>query len=385
MTDLLSILTAAERLAITLLAAHGTLKFGRRTDDTERTIHVKVAEALTRKGLVTLFRRKDSSSATLTEDGRAAARGLSATPQAAPVPKAAPRGEAEPSSPVRLIPLDCIYANPNQPRTIFKDSDLDELGASIREHGLLQPITVRPDGEGRYMIVLGERRWRAHARIDAETILATVATMTDDDLADAAIVENLQRKDITPLEEARAFQRRLETGLTVDELAKRLGMKQPWRITERTNLLRLSEEHQQALVSGILNPSQALEMSRLTPPSQRRLFEALRTGKCRSFEELRRTTQALLDAERQGDLWNRPEPSDEEKKTVYRLEQKIERVCEVLRAGFQDNEVVVLRRVNPLNADVLADKLDVIETSLKKLRLALRAAAVAGAQEGAAA
>ncbi len=236
---------------------------------------------------------------------------------------------------------------------------------------------MRPDGQGRFMITFGERRWRAHKLLGATTILASVAVMGEDAAADAALVENLQRKDITPLEEARAYQRRLDTGLTVDDLAKRLGLKQPWRITERTNLLRLAAEYQEALAHELLTPSQAQEMSRLGFASQRTLFEAIRAGRCATYAELRRVTQTLYDAEHQGKLWDDAPPSDEERRAIAGLEQKIERVCAVVAAGFDGNDVVILRKVNPLKADVLADKLGVLETSIKKLRLALRAAAVA--------
>jgi ParB family chromosome partitioning protein len=274
------------------------------------------------------------------------------------------------------LPLDAVYPNPRQPRTIFARPELEELAATIREHGLLQPIRVRPDGQGRFMIVLGERRWRAHQLLGAATIAATVVAMSDADLADAAIVENLQRKDISPLEEARAFQARLDTGISVDDLAERLGIKQPRRIAERVALLRLAPEYQDALARGILTPSQAGEMSRLGAASQRILFNAIRDGRCRTNAELRHVAQELLDTENQSEMWAAEKPTEAQVRTARGLEKRIERVCDILRAGFDDNEIVILRHVNVLHADVLADRLEVIESSLKKLRLALRAAAI---------
>jgi ParB family chromosome partitioning protein len=271
-----------------------------------------------------------------------------------------------------------VYPNPNQPRKLFDQAELEQLGASIEEHGLLEPIKVRADGAGRFMIVCGERRYRAHLLIGATEILATVDEMSDDDLADRAIVENLQRANITPLEEAHAYQARLDRGYTVAELAKRLGMRQAWRIVERTNLLKLTPDHQRALASGLLGASQAQEMSRLGPAYQRVLFEAIRSGRVKSFAELRTTTEELRQREAQTSLFAAdvaPAPSEDDVKAVGRLEQKIAKVAEILSAGFEDNEVVIVRKVNPLNADVMADKLEVIEKQLKTLRLALRAAA----------
>jgi ParB family chromosome partitioning protein len=276
------------------------------------------------------------------------------------------------------LPIALVYPNPNQPRKLFDQGELEQLGASIEEHGLLEPIKVRADDAGRFMIVCGERRYRAHLLIAATEILATVDEMSDDDLADRAIVENLQRANITPLEEARAFQARLERGYTVEQLAKRLGLRQPWRITERTNLLKLTADHQGALALGLLTPSQAQEMSRLAPASQRVLFEAIRGGRAVSYAELRRTVAELAARDAQIDLFGAevaPAASDEDRAAVTALERKIGKVVEILASGFSDNEAVIARKVNPLNADVLAEQLELMEKQLKTLRLALRAAA----------
>ena len=139
---------------------------------------------------------------------------------------------------LRNIPLDRIYPNPDQPRKVFKEAELEELAASIKTHGLLQAIRVRPDEHGRYMIIAGERRYRAHVLAGLTTISAYVDDVDDGTVMEQSIVENLQRVDITPLEEAHAFQTALEMSVGChivpgDEvaLARRLGLKQPWRIT----------------------------------------------------------------------------------------------------------------------------------------------------------
>ncbi len=186
--DFQVVLSPPEERALRVID-NGDWLLGGRTDGNAYTIHARVAEALTRKGLFCLTRRADGARlAVLTKEGETAAARLAATPAAAVTPEA--DGNART---IRALSLVDVYPNPAQPRTIFREADLDELGESIRTHGLLQPIKVRPDGKGRYMIVLGERRWRAHQRIGAETIEATVVDLADDALADAAIVENLQR------------------------------------------------------------------------------------------------------------------------------------------------------------------------------------------------
>lgn len=113
---------------------------------------------------------------------------------------------------VELLDVGSVFPNPNQPRKFFDPLALSELADSIRINGLLQPIKVQRQGPVRFMIVCGERRWRAHRLAE----LATIAALVVDELeagrlADEAIIENLQRKDITPLEEARAFRARLDT------------------------------------------------------------------------------------------------------------------------------------------------------------------------------
>jgi ParB family transcriptional regulator, chromosome partitioning protein len=301
-------------------------------------------------------------------------------------------GVAEPL-PREPLPMEEVYPNPNQPRKLFTRADLEELAASIKEAGrLIQPITVvkrvRPDGKGKYMIVCGERRFRAHQILGWATIDANVVDMTDDQVADAAIIENLQRKDITPLEEARAYQARLDTGLTVEQLAQRLGLKQSWRVTERTSLLKLTAENQEAFARGALTPSQAYEMSQLRPAMQRVLFNAIAGGKCKTYAELRKTAQALALRDQQTEIpINAPgvaPPTETERERVREVEGMIDKVCELVQKGFEGNDVVILRKVNPVNADVLADKLDLIEASLRKLRLELRAAAVTRSLEQAA-
>ena len=131
---------------------------------------------------------------------------------------------------LKTLPISKGYPNPDQPRKVFDEKKLQELAASILEQGLLQPIRVRRDRDGRFMIVAGERRYRA-LLVGLDSIAVVVAD--NDEVADQAIIENLQRADITPLEEARAYQKRLDAAYSVEQLAVRLGMKQPWRIIER--------------------------------------------------------------------------------------------------------------------------------------------------------
>jgi ParB/RepB/Spo0J family partition protein len=125
---------------------------------------------------------------------------------------------------VRVIPVDNIDSNPNQPRTVFDKDALRELAASVREHGVLQPILVRPLGQNRYQLVAGERRWRAAREAGFATIPALVEDLDDDTALEISIIENLQREDLSPLEEAAMYDRMVrEHGYSIRKLAEKLG------------------------------------------------------------------------------------------------------------------------------------------------------------------
>jgi ParB/RepB/Spo0J family partition protein len=125
---------------------------------------------------------------------------------------------------VRVLPIDHIVPNPQQPRIAFDASTLEELASSIREHGVLQPILVRPLGNNEYELIAGERRWRASRAAGLSTIPALVEEMDDDTALEISIIENLQREDLTPLDEAAMYDRMVrEHGYSVRKLAQRLG------------------------------------------------------------------------------------------------------------------------------------------------------------------
>jgi ParB family chromosome partitioning protein len=125
---------------------------------------------------------------------------------------------------VRTVPLDHIEPNPEQPRLAFDQTSLDELAASVREHGVLQPILVRPLGNQRYQLIAGERRWRASRIAGLATIPALVEEIDDDTALEIAIIENLQREDLSPLDEAAMYDRMIrDHGYSIRKLAEKLG------------------------------------------------------------------------------------------------------------------------------------------------------------------
>ncbi len=146
------------------------------------------------------------------------------------------------------VGVELVDPNPHQPRRAFPEDKLEELAASIREHGVVQPILVRQVGD-RYQIIAGERRWRAARMAGLRAVPVIVRDMTDAQMMEVALVENLQRQDLNPMEEARAYQVLMERlGLTQEELAVRLGKSRP-AIANALRLLQL-DRAVQALVEG---------------------------------------------------------------------------------------------------------------------------------------
>ena len=162
------------------------------------------------------------------------------------------------------LPVDAITPNPRQPRQVFEEEAMAELVHSIREVGLLQPIVVRRSSETSYELIMGERRWRATQTAGMETIPAIVRDTSDDDLLRDALLENLHRAELNPLEEAAAYQQLLDDfGCTHEELATRIGRSRP-QISNTLRLLRLSPPVQRRVAAGVLSAGHARTLLGIT-------------------------------------------------------------------------------------------------------------------------
>lgn len=171
-----------------------------------------------------------------------------------PVEKGAPRVS---TARFAELPLDAIRPNPSQPRTAFDEEALAELVTSIREVGLLQPVVVRPVGAGVYELVMGERRWRASQEAGTGTIPAIVRDTGDEAMLRDALLENLHRSALNPLEEAAAYAQLLEDfGATHEELATRIGRSRP-QISNTIRLLQLPPAVQRRVAAGVLSAGHA--------------------------------------------------------------------------------------------------------------------------------
>ena len=176
---------------------------------------------------------------------------------------------------VQVNPND-IVPNPRQPRTHFDADHLAELVHSVREFGVLQPVVVRRNADGAYELIMGERRTRAAREAGLETIPAIVRETADEDLLRDALLENLHRSELNPLEEASAYQQLLEDfGITQEELATRIGRSRP-QISNTIRLLKLPVPVQQRVAAGVLSAGHARALLSLdTPESMQKLADKI--------------------------------------------------------------------------------------------------------------
>lgn len=199
---------------------------------------------------------------------------LSSVPVGSPEEKENLVAEAE-SGGIRMVAVDAILPNPQQPRTNFEPAAIAELAASIAEHGIIQPliVTETPDQPDHYWIIAGERRWRAAQQAGQDQVPAIVREATSQQLLEWALVENVQRADLNPLEEAAAYQSLMdEFGLTQADVAQRVG-KSRSAVANAVRLLALPAAVQQALNEGRISAGHARAL--LALPDAKRMEDGL--------------------------------------------------------------------------------------------------------------
>ncbi|MFR9500830.1 MAG: ParB/RepB/Spo0J family partition protein [Rikenellaceae bacterium] len=170
------------------------------------------------------------------------------------------------------IDIEAIAPNPVNPRRVFDQVQLDELAASIKELGVLQPITVRTLDEGGYQLVCGERRWRASKQAGLTKIPAIVRKLSDREAMDIAITENLQRSDVSPLEEAEAFDYLLQQGSSRHDLSVRFGVSESY-IRNRTQLFNLIPKFRDLVNDNTISMAQAMEIAKCSDEDQKDMFD----------------------------------------------------------------------------------------------------------------
>ena len=239
--------------------------------------------------------------------GLSALIGSSPQPAQAPVPSQAPE-------PFREIRLDQIVPNPRQPRRDFSDAELQELQLSMQASGLLQPIAVRPRKDGRFELIAGERRFRAATRLGWPTIPAYVRDVSDEQLLSLALVENLQREDLNPIEEAEGYRQLIsDFGLAHQQVAQAVG-KDRSTITNALRLLALPEEVQRLVRDGSLTLGHARALlgvpsgTSLTELAQRVVSQRLSVREVeRLVQETKPAVRRARDVESQQTVSDVPE------------------------------------------------------------------------------
>jgi len=161
------------------------------------------------------------------------------------------------SSEAHSLSIHNVEPNPLQPRKVFDEEELQQLSESIREHGIIQPLAVRPAGEGYYQIIAGERRWRAARMAGLTEVPVLILDVDDKTVMEMALIENLQRQDLNPIEEANGYKTLMEEyGLTQEETAARVGKSRP-AVTNSMRLLSLPQALQDMLANGELSSGHA--------------------------------------------------------------------------------------------------------------------------------
>ncbi len=187
------------------------------------------------------------------------------------------------------VPISMIEANPNQPRHEFDEEALEELASSIREIGLVTPVTLRQTSDGKYQIIAGERRWRASQMAGLTSMPAYIRTVEDDDVMEMALVENIQREDLNAIEIALAYQHLAEaTGMTQEKISSRVG-KSRTSVTNYMRLLKLTAQIQMALKNKDIDMGHARSLLAIESPSQQlKLFKEIQRNNysVRKVEEL---------------------------------------------------------------------------------------------------
>ncbi len=170
---------------------------------------------------------------------------------------------------ITIVPIDRLKPNPDQPRKTFPAGSIDELAESIRKHGLLQPIIAEPAGENEYVIIAGERRFRAAGRAGLEEVPVIVRTVSSEKRLQLSLIENIQREDLNPMEEARAYHSLMElAGSTQEQVAEAVG-KNRSTVANALRLLRLPEEMQEAVRGGSISAGHARSLLALADGAAR--------------------------------------------------------------------------------------------------------------------
>jgi len=274
---------------------------------------------------------------------------------------------------VTEIALDAIDPSPYQPRRTFGETALRELADSIRQHGVQQPIVVRPRG-ARYEVVMGERRVRASRLAGKATVPAQVKAFSDQEAAELALIENLQRVDLSPLEECAAYRALLDRGLGVRELAARIGRTETY-IHYRLALERLDPVVREALRTQQINLVQAWRLARLTPAQQRPVIARVLQNRATGDRVLADAVSAVLEVEMAPHLFESPqERAAVDADRARRFLAEIDHVSARVARWFQPDEPAPADWLLTQDPAPILARLEVLGSSIRLLIAACKRA-----------
>ncbi len=230
--------------------------------------------------------------------------------------------KAKPMSEMTELAIEKIIPNPTQPRTAFDEEALDELADSIRQLGIIQPITVRRSKEGRYIIISGERRWRAAQRADLKVVPVYIRDVDDENLHAMALVENIQRQDLNAIEIALGMKRLIEEcNLTQDALSEKVGKKRS-SVANYLRLLNLPNEVQLALKEGLISMGHAKAIAGAAAEEQLRVLK-----KClKKSLSVRQTEELVRALAEKAEKEARTADEEEYPESYTRLVEQLERL-----------------------------------------------------------
>ena len=260
---------------------------------------------------------------------------------------------------IRQIPLLAIKPDPAQPRKEFDDEELQELARSIHRNGLLSPITVKTNGDGEYIIIAGERRYRAHEILDTETIECIVYNGSNG--RELQLVENINRKDLNYMELAEAYRSYLDDDHSLDELSEVVG-KPKNIISWMLNLEKCRLEVQHLVKQNQLSLVTAISLSKITENGQLRALRTMQTTKL-NVAECQALCEQIYSEENQVDMFTEePKLTEQEMKARAKIQGALDRACQALQ------EVNKMEVDNPgISAQAVAEKLDITQEKVDLL------------------
>ena len=265
-----------------------------------------------------------------------------------------------------------VRPDPEQPRKHFADAALQELAKSMDSNGLLQPITVRPD-EDDFILIAGERRWRSACLLGWETIPAIVRSdVTLGEAAKLQLLENIVRRNLNPVEEARALQRMQDEGYTLKELSDATGIA-PSQIAWRVKMLDAREDVLELVTLGHIKPSMCYEMSKLSPDGQGRVLRAITSEKLNT-DEVTQFCRHVLAEESQAEMFPETKLSKEQVRAVQTFGQAFAQIGRTLARiqRMEEDQPGLLQKAFEAEAVVVEAQVDVSIQQLSRIKRALR-------------